>query len=157
MRRLLKGDVIPGILTVLFGVFFYITTIVTPNLDFGAQTSDGVPGAGFFPYLLSGTICILGIFLIIRGIKQKGTIQYFVLDEELKKNLRILLLTFLGIIGFLILWKVTGLFLLGVFLFSFYLNKVFGRSWKYALLYALVLSLFIYLVFFKAFSIQFQI
>lgn len=157
MHKKFKGDTVPGIITILFGVFFFIMTIIAPNVSFGSTTSDGVPGAGFFPYLLSGIIIIFGTMLTVRGLKKNGELQFLKLDEEIKKNLRVLLLTLIGLIVFLTFWHITNLFYVGVLLFCVYLNKVFGRDWKFTIIYTVVFTLFIYLVFAKAFSIQFKI
>lgn len=155
MKNRHKGDTVPGILTVLVGIFFFIQTMITPNLSFGSTTSDGVPGAGFFPYLLSGALIIAGLALTVRGIKQKGKIQYLELSDEIKKNLKVLLLTFIGLVVFLAFWRLTNLFFAAVFLFCIYLNIIFERTKKFTAVYAVVFTAFIYIVFSVAFSIQF--
>ncbi len=157
MHKKFKGDTVPGIITILFGVFFFIMTIFTPNVLFGSTTSDGVPGAGFFPYLLSGIIIIFGTMLTVRGFKKNGELQFLKVDEEIKKNLRVLFLTVVGLIVFLIFWHITNLFYIGVLLLCVYLNKVFSRDWKFTMIYTVVFTLFIYSVFAIAFSIQFKI
>ena len=120
MKNKLKGDVVPGILVTLMGVFFLVMTRITPNLSFGSTTSDGVPGAGFFPYIFSVILSVLGIVLLARGIKQNGTVQYIKIDDELRLNLKILSFTMLGLLVFLAFWQLTGLFFVGVFLFCIY-------------------------------------
>ena len=155
MKNRWKGDTVPGILVILMGVFFLIMTMITPNLSFGSTTSDGVPGAGFFPYIFSVLLTIMGVALLIRGLRQNGTVQYLHLDAERKRNLKSLLLAVAGLIVFLIFWQITDLFFVGVFLFSIYLNLVFQRTKKFTLIYAVVFSAFIYVVFSLAFSIQF--
>ena len=47
-----KGDTIPGIITALFGFSVAIYTLMEDTMRVNAQSSDGVPGAGFFPVLL---------------------------------------------------------------------------------------------------------
>lgn len=44
-----KGDTIPGIITALFGFSVAIYTLMEDTMRVNAQSSDGVPGAGFFP------------------------------------------------------------------------------------------------------------
>lgn len=155
MKDKLKGDVIPGLLVVLTGVFFLITTMVTPNLAFGSTTSDGVPGAGFFPYIFSVVLIILGAALFMRGLRQNGAVQYMKLDDELRQNLKLLLKTTVGLIAFLAFWQLTTLFFVGVLLFCLYLNIIFQRTRKFTAIYAIGFTLFVYLVFSVAFSIQF--
>ena len=157
----LKADSIAGLLCMAFGIFFLIMTATNPQLSFIATTSDGVPGAGFFPYILSVLIIIMGAALVVRGIRQEGK-QYVEWTPENKKNLRVMFLTVAGIIVFLAAWKITApyfgntTFMVCVFLFEIYLNKLFERTWKFALIYAVVFTAFIYLVFNVGFSILFN-
>lgn len=150
-----KGDTIPGLLVCAFGLTFLISTIMTPNLTIQSTTSDGVPGAGFFPYLLSTVVTLLGAALTVRGIRQKGSVQYIKLDPEILKNLKVLALTVLGLVVFLAFWQLTHLFIVGVLLFCLYLNKLFERSWKFNAVYTVIFTVFIYAVFTLGFSIQF--
>ena len=83
-----KGDTIPGLLTAVFGFAVAFYTLSEDTMKFRAQSSDGVPGAGFFPVLLGFVVGILGVALMVRGLTQRGSVQYFKLDEELKRNLR---------------------------------------------------------------------
>lgn len=152
-----KGDTVPGLLSILFGGLFVAATVVNPQLTAVAQTSDGVPGAGFFPYLLGGAIILLGIVLLIRGIRQHGTVQYIQLDEEGKKNVKVLLLSLLGIIALLVFWRLTNQFIIGVPILCLYLNWLFERKWLFNILYAGIFSAFIYLVFTVGFSVQFVV
>lgn len=152
-----KGDTIPGILTTLFGFIFFYAALMAPNLHFRSTTSDNVPGAGFFPYIIGGLVMALGIVLTIRGLCQKGRIQYFVLNEERKGNLKVLGLTILGLLAFMVFWQTTRQFIIAVFALCLYLNWVFKRTWKFNLIYSGVFTAFIYLLFTVAFSIQFGI
>lgn len=150
-----KGDTIPGLLVCAFGLAFLIATLLTPNLTIQSTTSDGVPGAGFFPYLLGSAVTLLGAALFVRGLRQKGTVQYIKLDPEIQKNLKILLLTVVGLVVFLAFWQLTHLFTVGVLLFCLYLNRLFERPWKFNAIYSVVFTVFIYAVFTLGFSIQF--
>lgn len=157
----LKADAVAGLLCVAFGLFFLIMTATNPQLSFIATTSDGVPGGGFFPYILSILIVILGAALVIRGLRQEEK-KYVEWTPENRKNLKIMLLTVAGLIVFLAAWKITApyfentAFMVCVFLFEIYLNKLFERTWKFALIYAVIFTLFIYLVFNMGFSILFN-
>ena len=55
-----KGDTIPGLLTAIFGFAVALYTLSEDTMKFRAQSSDGVPGAGFFPVLLGFVVGILG-------------------------------------------------------------------------------------------------
>ena len=157
MQKKLKGDTVPGMITIFIGIFFMVKTLETDNLSFVATTSDGVPGAGFFPCILSGALIFSGIILMIRGLRQNGEKQYVALDAEIRGNIKILLLTVAGLGVFLAFWYLTDLFIVGVLLFAVFLNKLYERKWKYTIIYAVVFTVFIYLVFMVAFSIGFTV
>ena len=134
-----KGDTIPGLITAIFGYSVAIYTLLEDTMRVNAQSSDGVPGAGFFPVLLGFAVGILGTILFVRGILQKGSVQYFQVDPEIKFNLKRLGLTAVSIVIFFILW-----------------NAIFGRKLKYNIIYTVVFTAFIYLAFVVGFSIQFN-
>ena len=117
-----KGDIIPGLLFALLGAFCLCVTYTSPMLKFGSNTSDGVPGAGFFPVLLGFAVGILGTILFVRGILQKGSVQYFQVDPEIKFNLKRLGLTAVSIVIFFILWQTTKRFIVCVPILCFALN-----------------------------------
>ena len=157
----IKADMVAGALFMIFGLFFLIQTASNPQMSFIATTSDGVPGGGFFPYILSILIIIMGDALVVRGARNEGK-KYVELTEENKKNLRILLMTVAGLIVFLAVWKMTAgtfgntAFLICVCLFEIYLNKIFERTWKFTLIYSAGFTLFVYLVFSLGFKIIFN-
>lgn len=150
-----KGDTVPGVLVSVLGIIFMIATLTNTQLTIAPVTSDGVPGAGFFPFLLSALLIVLGSVLILSGIRQKGEVKYFNLTVETKQNLKILLLVVIGLVVFLIFWKLTHFFYLGVLLVSLYLNKVFKRNLSFILIYSVIFTAFIYMAFTMGFSIQF--
>ena len=115
-----------------------------------------MPGAGFFPVLLGFAVGILGTILFVRGILQKGSVQYFQVDPEIKFNLKRLGLTAVSIVIFFILWQTTKRFIVCVPILCFALNAIFGRKLKYNIIYTVVFTAFIYLAFVVGFSIQFN-
>ncbi|MDC7125644.1 MAG: tripartite tricarboxylate transporter TctB family protein [Spirochaetales bacterium] len=151
-----KGDTIPGALISVFGVIFLVATLMDSRMTIAPVTSDGVPGAGFFPFVMSLILILLGAVLYIKGVRQNGSVQYLSLTAETKQNLKKLLLVVVGLIIFLTLWQLTKLFFLWVFVFSIYLNMVFERSIKFTAIYSVSLTAIVYLVFTVAFSIQFK-
>ena len=151
-----KGDTIPGLLTALFGFAVALYTLSEDTMKFRAQSSDGVPGAGFFPVLLGFVVGILGVALMVRGLSQKGSVQYFKLDEEMSKNLKTLVLVVIGIVVFFVLWQTTKQFILCVPVLCFYLNFLFGRSLKYNIIYTVVFTVFLYAAFVVGFKVQFN-
>ena len=151
-----KGDTIPGLITAIFGYSVAIYTLVEDTMRFRAQSSDGVPGAGFFPIILGFIVGILGTALAVRGLKQNGTVQYFQLDDELKHNLKIFGLAALSMLAFFILWQTTKQFIACMTVVCFVLNLVFGRKLTYNLIYTTVVTAFIYGAFVWGFSVQFN-
>lgn len=117
-----KGDTIPGLITAIFGYSVAIYTLLEDTMRVNAQSSDGVPGAGFFPVLLGFAVGILGTILFVRGILQKGSVQYFQVDPEIKFNLKRLGLTAVSIVIFFILWQTTKRFIVCVPILCFALN-----------------------------------
>lgn len=151
-----KGDTIPGIITALFGFSVAIYTLMEDTMRVNAQSSDGVPGAGFFPVLLGFVVGILGVALTIRGVIQGGTVQHFKLDPEIKNNLKTLGLAVAGIVIFFILWQTTKQFIVCVPILCFFLNYIFGRNLKYNIIYTVVFTVFLYLAFVVGFKVQFN-
>lgn len=153
-----KGDTLPGIITTVFGFGVAAYTLIENTMRFRAQTSDGVPGAGFFPIILGFILGMLGVFLTIRGIRAKGKVQFFKIEnEEVRKNVKMLLLTIAGIIAFFALWRITHIFIVWALALVVYLNFIFERKWKFNIIYSVVFIAFLYVTFVLGFSIQFNI
>jgi len=145
----------------LFGAAFLIMTAQNPKLGFIATTSDGVPGGGFFPYLLSILIIFMSIVLIVRSIIRTPE-KYIEITPETKINTITLFSTIIGLVVFLVIWSITAdlfgniAFLICVFIFEVFLNKLFKRSWKFTIIYSAVFTAFIYAVFNLGFKIMFN-
>lgn len=156
-----NADAVAGLIVAAVGAFFFVMTLTNPQMSFVSKTSDGVPGGGFFPYILSVLLVVLGLALTGRSLKNEP-VKYVEMTEENRKNLKTMLLTIAGFIVFLAAWKITApyfgnpAFMVCVFLFEIFLNKLFERTWKFTLIYASVFTVFIYLVFNVAFSILFN-
>ena len=63
-----KGDTIPGLITAVFGYSVAIYVLLEDTMRWNAQSSDGVPGAGFFPVLLGFAVGILGLAVVHEAI-----------------------------------------------------------------------------------------
>jgi len=96
-----KGDSIPGLIIALFGFTVVIYTLIEPTFTWKAQTSDGVPGGGFFPILLGLLLGTLGTILFIKGLHENGQVSYFKIDAEVKENLSKIIKAVVSIIVFL--------------------------------------------------------
>lgn len=156
-KSILRGDTIPGLVIMLFGFTVAIYTLVEDTMRFRAQTSDGVPGAGFFPVILGFILGALGLLLLIRGLRAKGEVEFFKIeDDEIRGNVKMLIKTVICILVFFILWQLTKQFAICALLFVGGLNFIFERSWKFNLIYTVVFVTFIYATFVLGFSIQFN-
>ncbi len=127
------------------------------QLGVSSPTADGVPGAGFFPVVIGSAVALLGIILIVqsRFFKGEKKISFRMVTEQ-KGNIRPLLLTVAGLVGMFVVWHLVN-FELAVTAFSLFINRVYGRSWRFGLLFTIVFVGFIYLMFDKVFHIQFTL
>ena len=158
MKKILKGDTIPGIVATLFGAFVLFLTLTGENMAILiAKKRGSIPGPGFFPFLCAVFTLVFGIALIIRGIRQNGTVSYFAMTDEMRGNIKTALLVLVGLICFLVLWKLTNLFIVLVFAYAVYLNVLFKRSWVFTIVFSVVITAFIYLLFMRGFSVTFRV
>lgn len=148
-----KGDTVPGCFFIGFGLLFLFPSL---GLGVASPTSDGVPGAGFFPTIMAVLLIVFGILLTINGIKSKGSLVYFEMDEEQKANVKPFFITMISICVFFALWKVIG-FYFSVLIFCFFLNKVYQRNFKFNITYSILFTALIYFVFTVALKIQFTV
>ena len=160
---MLKGDFIPGVVTTLFGGTALTLTLTGKNMQIAPSRLTGnAPGPGFFPVICSSLLIIFGIMLIIRGLRQKGTVNYFVITDEIRGNIKVALAVFFGLVVMLIAWKLLSpvfdyAFITCAFLFAIYLNVLFKRSPLFTVLFSLGLTALIYFMFMEGFSVTFKI
>ena len=151
-----KGDTIPGIFSILMGVLTlgYIYTHEKMVIT-SAGTYGGI-GPGFFPFVCAVALIICGVILVLRGIKQNGTVDYFQLTPERKQNLKQVGLLAGLIFLMLLAWTVSKMFFLCLPIYVFAVNKLLKRSWLFTILFTVGMSLFIYGLFRVGFSIRFK-
>lgn len=144
---MLNGDVIFGLASIVFSLLFILS-----SLGFENRTTDGSPGAGFFPILIGSILLIMGVAFAVSGFKTKK--HYFEMNEEVKKNLKIFFLTIAAIIGYLMIWKWIS-FVVATFAFLIGLNYIYKQSLKFNLIFSSVASLLVYVIFEKIFHVLF--
>ena len=84
-----KGDANNGIFSLILGGFTLIYNHLNPKMVvLGGSNGAGV-GPGFFPFICAVALIICGVLLTIRGIRQHGEVDYFMLTDEKMKNLKI--------------------------------------------------------------------
>ena len=158
MKKSLKGDLIPGLIGVLFGVIVIILTLTGNDMAIMiAKKRGSIPGPGFFPMICGVLMVLFGAGLSFRGLRQKVSVDYFKMTDEIRGNAKIAMFVVLGLIVFLIAWKITNLFIPLVFILAVYLNLLFKRSWLFTLIFSIVLTAFIYFLFVRGFSVTFRV
>ena len=91
---MLKGNTIPGALFTLLGGAF-----VWGGWSMGFVTKlESQPGPGFFPVLMGGVLCLVGIILCLTGLLDRSGEKYFVITDEIKQNLKVFALLLIGIL-----------------------------------------------------------
>ena len=151
-----KGDTIPGIASVVIGVLTLIYIFVNSKMVvFGGTDGSGV-GPGLFPFVSAVALIIFGIVLTLRGVQQNGTVDYFKLTDEKKKNLKNVGLVIASILIFLIAWKISEQFFIFLPIYIFVINKLFKRSTKFSLIFTIGMTAFVYGLFVIGFSIRFM-
>ena len=122
-----------------------------------ARRRGSVPGPGFFPIICGVLMIMFGGVLVLKSLLQKESVDYFKMTDEIRSNTKIAFLVFSGLIVFMILWKLTNLFIPLVFVLAVYLNLLFKRSWIFTLIFSIILTAFIYFLFVRGFSVTFKV
>ena len=152
-----KGDTIPGIFSFLIGAFALIHNILHPKMNIFAEASRGGVGPGFIPFICAIALMVFGAILVFRGIKQNGSVDYFQMTPEKKKNLKNVVFLAGLIVIMLLIWKISTIFYICLPLYVFALNKfVLKQSTKFSIIFTVVMTAFIYGLFTIAFTIRFM-
>lgn len=124
---------------VIVTLFFMI-----PAFSFPGGTTDGAPGPGYFPILVCSVILLLSTILFIQYLRDHK--KYFQQNETQKKNLPKLLIA----IGAIILYTILFMFIPFIpltLVFMVFLNWLFGRTWRFNIIFSVVFTGVIYFVF----------
>lgn len=152
-----KGDTIPGIFSILIGAFALIYNYVHPKMSVFAEPARGGVGPGFFPFICGIALVAFGLVLVLRGIKQNGSVDYFQMTSEKKKNLKNVVMLAGLIVLVLAAWKISEIFYICLPIYCFALNKfVLKQSTKFSVIFTVVMTAFIYGLFTIAFTIRFM-
>lgn len=151
-----KSDIIPGIFSAGIGALVLLYIYLNPKMVIFIEKNEGALGPGFFSFVCGVCLVGFGIILAIRGIKQRGTVDYFEMTDSKKENLVVagLLALLCGIM--LAAWKLSGMFFACLPIYALAVNKLFKRSTKFALIFTVVVTGFIYVLFRVCFSISFR-
>ena len=151
-----KGDTIPGIVSVVIGVFTLIYIWANPKMVVMSAGTYGGIGPGFFPFVCAVALILFGGVMVLQGIKQNGTVDYFQMTPERKENLKQVGMLALLCALMLLAWKVSKMFFLCLPVYVFAMNKLLKRSWLFTILFTVGMTVFIYGLFRVGFSIRFK-
>ena len=140
----------------IVGILAFIYIGTNPKMVIIGGTDGSGVGPGFFPFVCGAALLLLGLLLVINGIRRKGTVDYFKLTPEKKKNFITVGLLALFILVYLVLWKITKLFFVILPVYSFVVNLLFKRSILFSLIFTAVITAFVYFLFRVGFTIRFM-
>lgn len=135
-----KNDFFAGLIFVVLGVIIILLTIPFPSLG------EGHPGPGLFPNILAGLFTFFGFLLLIKA-RQPQSKQPEIEDTG-KKNIVNALFVLGVIIAFMLLESNLG-FILTSFILLFLLMKKLGTSPIKSTCFSILITLFIYSLFYK--------
>lgn len=151
-----KGDTIPGICSVIVGALALLYIALKPKMVVLGETANGGVGPGFFPFICGVGLVVLGIVLVLRGLQQNGTVDYFKMTAEKKENFKTAGMLILLCALMLAAWKISGIFFVCLPIYAFIVCKLLKRSTRFSILFTIVVTGFIYLLFRVGFSIMFR-
>ncbi|MDR1520654.1 MAG: tripartite tricarboxylate transporter TctB family protein [Planctomycetota bacterium] len=127
------------------------------RLGVSSPTSDGVPGAGFFPFAAGAVIVILSSAQVVMTLRHKGEGKdSFRMEAEQRGNLAKLFATILAMLGLFVIWKLVA-FEAAALAFSLFVNWVYGRGWLFNLVFSAVMVGLIHIMFVRVLFIQFEL
>jgi len=149
-----KSNLYSSAIFILLGLFF-----INPSLKLGLTSpiTEGVPGAGFFPFVMAIGIIILGLFISIETIitMKKGLIakEATKLNQDNFKNTLVIILT---LVIYLLMWRLTNYYI-STLIVSLFLNWYFKRTIIFNLVFSIGFTSVVYFVFNLGLKIQFVI
>lgn len=122
-------------------VFFLI-----PALGMPSGSSDGAPGPGYFPTIISIAVLLLCIPVLLGYRKDKK--KYFQQNELQKKNLKRLIIVGGTIVLYTILFQYVPFIPLTI-VFAIFLNWIFKQKWVFNIIFSVVITMVLYFIFSK--------
>lgn len=146
---MINGDVVFGIISLLISIWW--TAMAS---KFPGGTTDGVPGPGYFPIIISICLMIMSIILIFKGLKNKKV--YFNVKEWPKENKKVFLLTIIAVLIFVALW-INVSYILACFLLLFCLGYIYGLKLNKNIIISIAFTAGTYLIFNNVFHVMLKI
>lgn len=134
------GLIFVGICIAL-ALFFMIPAFSMPG-----GSADGAPGPGYFPIIISVIIILLSIIQGIFYLREDK--KTFNQDETQKKNKPMLFIVCILILAYTILFAFIPFIPLTMVAVGF-LNWLFGKKWVPNLIFSVVFTMIIYVIFSK--------
>jgi Tripartite tricarboxylate transporter TctB family. len=133
-----------GEITLSIGLIFMAVYAIVTSLHFPAGTTDGVPGAGYFPIIVSCFIIILSVIVIIMSFIKTEIKEN--IEQKSKPNIKGTLGTILATLLFLILWNKLH-FIANSSIYIIILGILYGKKLKFIIPLSIVSSIIVYLIF----------
>ena len=143
-KSLINGDVIFGIVILAVCAWFYINGSALRDVGFA-----GAIDAGFFPRVISIVVALLGVALIVGGIRKPKA--YFSENAD-RRDITQFLETLAAVALYVGLWKVVHFIPLTIG-FMLAMSWILKLKWKFALVYSVVMSCGLYFLFARVFRI----
>lgn len=136
---MLNADVIFGCVSATIGAIWIVM-----SLPFPLGTSDGVPGPGYFPILISSLLILVSLALIFTGMKSKKC--YFDVKKLSKNNIKMFVLSWTIMLLFVLMWVKTS-YIIACLVLIFGLGVVFEINLKENILISSALTFATYYIF----------
>ena len=135
----------------IFGLIFLALGTLVLFAVRGFPNIPGQPvGPALFPGLIAVGLCITGVMLVIKGIRQQASTAWFAWEDWVHSPRHVIaLLVLLGAVIFYIAFANSLGFLPTSFLMLLALFKVLGVSWRRNLIVALVATFVVHFAFYK--------
>ena len=143
-KSFINGDVVFGIVILAVCVWFYVNGNALRGVGFA-----GAIDAGFFPRAIAIVVALFAVALIVGAIRKPKA--YFSENVD-KKNLTQFLETIAATALYVGLWKVVH-FIPLTLIYMLAMSWILKLKWKFALIYSVVMSVGLYLLFARVFRI----
>ncbi|SHE80510.1 tripartite tricarboxylate transporter TctB family protein [Alkalibacter saccharofermentans] len=145
LKRLLNADAIFASIVLAISVGFYIM-----SLSFTRETVGGNVNEGFFPRMLAVGVALMALYIIIGSIK--NNVHYFELKDGNKDILKTVGICMSLFVLYIISWNHVH-FLIKTIIFLLAMCRVLKLKLLFSVIYSVVFSVGIYMLFTQAFRI----
>lgn len=149
-----KSDLAAGGVFAAVAAVFLVGAV---KLGIASPTSDGVPGPGFFPFLLSSLLIVLCGVMAAQYLTHKGEKhESFRRDVEQKGNMKPFVLTLAALLVMFAIWHL-WCFEAGCLFFCLAANQIYKRSWKFTIAFSVIFTAMIHILFIRLLMLSFEL